>query len=135
MQQSAAFKILRTRLKTVPSYSFNAEQLRRTSSGNPYSHIRHNSSGSQLNEDGDLNSEMGSFHSGINFASRLQQFEQMQHQHRMHAKAQAQLRKSSTPSLKVRLALVLFLWGMLLMPNWGLKLGSQFGIGIIRGVN
>ncbi|KAJ0038771.1 hypothetical protein Pint_22392 [Pistacia integerrima] len=91
-QQSAAFKILRTRLKTIPSYSFNGEQFKRTSSGNPYSLP----TGSQFSEDGDLNSDMGTSHSGINFNSRLQQFEQMQHQHRMHVKAQVQLRNSST---------------------------------------
>jgi vacuole morphology and inheritance protein 14 len=103
MQQSAAFKILRTRLKTVPSYSFNGEQLRRTSSGNPYQTIHHMPSGSQITEDGDGIQDGGNSHNGINFASRLQQFEQMQHQHRMHAKAQAQLRNSSTTSLsKVR---------------------------------
>ncbi|XP_062171505.1 protein VAC14 homolog [Alnus glutinosa] len=98
-QQSAAFKILRTRLKTVPSYSFNGEQLRRTSSGNPYQTIHHMPSGSQITEDGDGIQDGGNSHNGINFASRLQQFEQMQHQHRMHAKAQAQLRNSSTTSL------------------------------------
>lgn len=102
MQQSAAFKILRTRLKTVPSISFNGEQIKRTSSGNPYSQILHSMpSGSQFSEDGDVNSDVGSSHGGINFASRLQQFEQMQHQHRIHGKAQAQLRSSSTSSSKV----------------------------------
>lgn len=102
MQQSAAFKILRTRLKTVPSFSFNGEQIKRTSSGNPYSQILHSMpSGSQFSEDGDVNSDAGSSHGGINFASRLQQFEQMQHQHRIHGKAQAQLRSSSTSSSKV----------------------------------
>ncbi|KAH9794547.1 protein VAC14-like [Citrus sinensis] len=100
-QQSAAFKILRTRLKTVPSFSFNGEQIKRTSSGNPYSQILHSMpSGSQFSEDGDVNSDVGSSHGGINFASRLQQFEQMQHQHRIHGKAQAQLRSSSTSSSK-----------------------------------
>ncbi|GAY56524.1 hypothetical protein CUMW_172560 [Citrus unshiu] len=100
-QQSAAFKILRTRLKTVPSFSFNGEQIKRTSSGNPYSQILHSMpSGSQFSEDGDVNSDVGSSHGGINFASRLQQFEQMQHQHRIHGKAQAQLRSSLTSSSK-----------------------------------
>ena len=41
-------------------------------------------------------------HNGINFASRLQQFEQMQQQHRMHSKSQAQSRYSSNSSMKVR---------------------------------
>ncbi|KAK4544148.1 hypothetical protein RGQ29_033017 [Quercus rubra] len=98
-QQSAAFKILRTRLKTVPSYSFNGEQFRRTSSGNPYQILHHMPSGSQINEDGDGMQDGGNSHNGINFALRLQQFEQMQYQHRMHAQAQAQSRNSSTTSL------------------------------------
>jgi len=96
-QQSAAFKILRTRLKTVPSYSFNGEQFRRTSSGNPYLH--HMPSGSQITEDGDRMQDGGNSNNGINFALRLQQFEKMQYQHRMHAQAQAQYRNSSTTSL------------------------------------
>ncbi|KAJ4843721.1 PtdIns(3,5)P(2) sythesis regulation factor [Turnera subulata] len=99
-QQSAAFEILRNRLKTVPSYSFGGDQFKRTSSGNPYSQILH--SGSQIDEDGDVDEDYGnsSLHNGINFTSRLQQFEQMQQQHRMHAKAQAQSRKNSTSSSK-----------------------------------
>lgn len=99
MQQSAAFKILRTRLKTVPSYSFNNEQFIRTSSGSPY----YTGSGSHLSEDGDLNEDSRSGHNGINFASRLQQFEHVQQQHRMHTKTQTQLqsRNSSTASMKV----------------------------------
>ncbi|XVF85444.1 hypothetical protein PTKIN_Ptkin17bG0118700 [Pterospermum kingtungense] len=95
LQQSAAFKILRTRLKTVPSYSFNGEQLTRASSGNPCYQILHHS-GSQITEDGDLDQDNGNLQNGINFASRLQQFEQMQQQHRMHAKSQAQSRNSTT---------------------------------------
>ncbi|XP_022776469.1 protein VAC14 homolog isoform X5 [Durio zibethinus] len=91
-QQSAAFKILQTRLKTVPSYSFNGDQLNRASSGNPHSQILHHS-GSQITEDGDINQENGNLQNGINFASRLQQFEQMQQQHRM---SQVQSRNSST---------------------------------------
>lgn len=103
MQQSAAFKILRTRLKTVPSYSFNSEQFRRTSSGNPYQILHHIPSGSQITEDGDSIQDGANSHNGINFASRLQQFGQMQHQHRMHAKTQSQLRNSSsTSSSRVR---------------------------------
>lgn len=101
MQQSAAFKILRTRLKAVPSYSFNGEQLRRTSSGNPYQVLHHMPSGSQITEDGDGIQDGASLHNGINFAARLQQFEQMQHQHRVHTKMQAQLRNSSNSSSKV----------------------------------
>ncbi|KAG2701547.1 hypothetical protein I3760_06G050600 [Carya illinoinensis] len=93
-QQSAAFKILRTRLKAVPSYSFNGEQLRRTSSGIGQI-LHHMPSGSQITEDGDGILDGASSHNGINFAARLQQFEKMQHQHRVHTKVQAQLRNSS----------------------------------------
>ncbi|GAU12905.1 hypothetical protein TSUD_73920 [Trifolium subterraneum] len=53
-QQSAAFKILKTRLKAVPSYSFNGEQLKKTSSGNPYQFLHHMSGGSHTAEDGDV---------------------------------------------------------------------------------
>ncbi|KAE8699026.1 Protein VAC14-like protein [Hibiscus syriacus] len=97
-QQSAAFKILRTRLKAVPSYSFNGDQLKRaSSSGNSYNQILHYS-GSQITEDGNISQDNGNLHNGINFASRLQQFQQMQQQHRMLEKsqAQAQARKSSS---------------------------------------
>ncbi|KAA3466213.1 protein VAC14-like protein [Gossypium australe] len=98
-QQSAAFKILRTRLKTVPSPSFNGDQLKRASSGNPYSQILHYS-GSQITEDGDVRQDNGNLQNGINFASRLQQFVQMQRQHRMLEKSQeqSQARSSSTLS-------------------------------------
>ncbi|KAM4108945.1 hypothetical protein ACJW30_03G085200 [Castanea mollissima] len=98
-QQSAAFKILRTRLKTVPTYSFNGEQFRRTSSGNPYQILHHMPSGSQITEDGDGMQDGGNSHNGINFALRLKQFEEMQHQHRMHAQEQALSSNSSTTSL------------------------------------
>ncbi|CAN6466024.1 unnamed protein product [Victoria cruziana] len=87
-QQSAAFKVLRTRLKTVPAYTFNGEPagsgIWRTLSGNPYSQILQNP------EDGDRNQDSGNILTGINFASRLQQFEQMQYQHRIQAKNQLQ---------------------------------------------
>lgn len=71
--------------------------MKQTSSGNPYSQILHHMpSGSQVIEDGDVNHD-ANVHNGINFASRLQQFEHMQHQHRMHSKSsQAQSRNNST---------------------------------------
>lgn len=97
MQQSQAFKILRTRLKTVPSYSFSGEQFKRSSSGNPYLQV-----GSQVNEDGEMNTH-NNVHNGMNLASKLQQFEQMQQQHRMHSKSQARLRQNTTSSTKVYL--------------------------------
>ncbi|XP_052481334.1 protein VAC14 homolog isoform X3 [Gossypium raimondii] len=93
-QKSSAFTRLRTRLKTVPLCSFNGDQLKRASSGNPYSQILCHS-GSQISEDGDITQDNGNLQNGINFGSRLQQFEQMQRQHRMLAKSQAQSRISS----------------------------------------
>ncbi|RZB95272.1 Protein VAC14-like isoform C [Glycine soja] len=96
-QQSAAFKILKTRLKAVPSYPFNGEQLKKTSSGNPYQFLHHHmSGGSQISEDGDIAMDGGNSHNGINFAARLQQFQKMQHLHRVHLKTQAQSRKNSS---------------------------------------
>ena len=60
-------------------------------------------SGLQVSEDGDVDEDLQNVHNGINFASRLQQFEQMQQQqHRMHSKSQAQSRYSSNSSMKVR---------------------------------
>uniref|UniRef100_A0A0E0CXC3 Vacuolar protein 14 C-terminal Fig4-binding domain-containing protein n=1 Tax=Oryza meridionalis TaxID=40149 RepID=A0A0E0CXC3_9ORYZ len=84
-QQSAAFKILRTRLKTVPF----SENLKRTSSTNPYSQIL------QVTEDGNRNQDTQSYNA-INFPSRLHQFESMQQQHRVHLKNQLQSRKSAS---------------------------------------
>ncbi|TVU47867.1 hypothetical protein EJB05_07483 [Eragrostis curvula] len=84
-QQSAAFKILRTRLKTVPF----SENLRRTSSSNPYSQIL------QVTEDGNRNQDTQNY-SAINFPSLLQQFENMQQQHRLHLKNQLLSRKSAS---------------------------------------
>jgi hypothetical protein len=85
MQQSAAFKILRTRLKTVPF----SENLKRTSSANPHSQIF------QVTEDGNRNQDTQNY-SAINFPSLLQQFEYMQQQHRVHLKNQLQSRKSAS---------------------------------------
>ncbi|KAK8613890.1 hypothetical protein V6N13_101644 [Hibiscus sabdariffa] len=91
-QQSAAFKILRTRLKTVPSYSFNGDQLKQAPSGNSCSQILHGVS--QITLDGDITHDNGNLQE-IDFASRLRQFEQIQQQHRMLA-AKSQSRNSST---------------------------------------
>ncbi|KAH7683470.1 Vacuole morphology and inheritance protein 14 [Dioscorea alata] len=92
-QQSAAFQILRNRLKTVPSIAFNTDQLKRASSGNPYSQIL------PVSEDIIRNQDSGNMHNAINFASRLQQFEHMQNRHRMHAKLQQQSRKATSSTL------------------------------------
>ncbi|XP_010926109.1 protein VAC14 homolog isoform X1 [Elaeis guineensis] len=88
-QQSAAFRILRTRLKTVTSSNFSNE-LKRTSSGSPYSQIL------QITEDSNSNQDAANIYNAINFPSRLQQFEHMQHLHRMHAKLQLQSRNSTS---------------------------------------
>ncbi|XP_027772940.1 protein VAC14 homolog isoform X1 [Solanum pennellii] len=102
-QQSAAFKILRTRLKTVPSYSFKEENFRRISSGIPYSQYNYGGGGgSQILEEGDLNENPNSLdmHNGINFALKLQQFQQIQKQHHLHSKSQTQSRFVSSSSAK-----------------------------------
>ncbi|KOM45978.1 hypothetical protein LR48_Vigan06g128400 [Vigna angularis] len=99
-QQSAAFKILKTRLKAVPSYSNSGEQLKRTSSGDPYQ-FHSVPDGFRTIEDGVVVAEDGgSSRNGINFAARLQQFQQMQRQHRVLAKTRAKSRNISTSSTK-----------------------------------
>ncbi|CAN4123401.1 unnamed protein product [Withania somnifera] len=99
-QQSAAFKILRTRLKTVPSYSFKEEPFRRISPGIPYSQSNYGGGGSQILEEGGLNENSLDMHNGINFSSKLQQFQQIQQQHHFHSKSQTQSRLLSTTSAK-----------------------------------
>ncbi|KAM3235410.1 protein VAC14 isoform X1 [Capsicum annuum] len=96
-QQSAAFKILRTRLKTVPSYSFKEEKVARTSSGIPFFN---GGGGSQISEDGNPNENSHDMHNGINFASRLKHFKQIQQEHRLHSKSQIYSRFSSASSTK-----------------------------------
>ncbi|XP_023767246.1 protein VAC14 homolog [Lactuca sativa] len=66
-QQSAAFKILRTRLKTVPSYSYS------------YSFTNNMSEHESKSDNGIIM---------INFGSWLQKFQQMQKLHRLHSKSQ-----------------------------------------------
>lgn len=107
MQQSAAFKILKTRLKAVPSYSFNGEQQKRKPSGDPYQFLHHMPDGYQTIEDGDVTEDGGSSHNGINFAARLQQFQQMQHQHRVHTKARTKSRSISISLPKVACQFIL----------------------------
>ncbi|KAJ0717947.1 putative vacuole morphology and inheritance protein [Helianthus annuus] len=90
LQQSAAFKILRTRLKTVPSYSFDHKgQVNRTSSANPSIHF---------SDDGNGNMNM---HNGIDFAFWLQRFQQIQQKHHAHFKSQARSNNTSTHTSKV----------------------------------
>ena len=95
MQQSVAFKILRTRLKTVPPYSFSGEQFKRLSPGKAFTEVNH-VGGSQIAEDGDGDTRNG--HNGINFASLLKDFVRVQEQHRAHSKMQSQVRCSSSSS-------------------------------------
>ncbi|CAH8324497.1 unnamed protein product [Eruca vesicaria subsp. sativa] len=93
-QQSAAFKILRTRLKTVPTYSFSGGgQISRASSGVPFSQYMHH------REDGDAeDNNVNSSHQGINFAARLQQFENVQNQHRGQARNKVNYSYNSSSS-------------------------------------
>lgn len=98
-QQSVAFKILRTRLKTVPPYSFSGEQFRRPSQGNAFSEVNY-VGGPQIAEDGEMNADIRNVHNGINFASWLNQFEHVQQEHRSHSKSQALSRCSSISSSK-----------------------------------
>nr|GMD21865.1 protein VAC14 homolog isoform X1 [Ipomoea batatas] len=97
-QQSAAFKILRTRLKTVPAYSFSGDQLSRTSSGNPYFQSSYSRGGSQNSIDVNFSEDSNDMHSGINFSSRLQLFEHVQYMHRMHSKSRGSYSRSSSNS-------------------------------------
>ncbi|XP_031121828.1 protein VAC14 homolog isoform X3 [Ipomoea triloba] len=97
-QQSAAFKILRTRLKTVPAYSFSGDQLSRTSSGNPYFQSSYSRGGSQNSIDVNFSEDSNDMHNGINFSSRLQLFEHVQYMHRMHSKSRGSYSRSSSNS-------------------------------------
>lgn len=103
MQQSAAFKILRTRLKTVPTYSFSGgdrdrDQISRTSSV-PFPQYMHHQ------EDGDVeDNKINSSHQGINFNARLQQFKNIQNHHRGQARTKVNYsyNSSSSSTSKVR---------------------------------
>ncbi|KAL0737411.1 hypothetical protein Bca4012_013621 [Brassica carinata] len=94
-QQSAAFRILETRLKTVPTYSFSGggDQISRAFSGVPFSRYMHHY------EDGDAEDyNSNSSHQGINFAARLQQFENVQNQHRGQARNEVNYSYSTSSS-------------------------------------
>eukprot|EP00268_Persea_americana_P069330 TRINITY_DN9832_c0_g3_i5.p1 TRINITY_DN9832_c0_g3~~TRINITY_DN9832_c0_g3_i5.p1 ORF type:complete len:134 (-),score=13.57 TRINITY_DN9832_c0_g3_i5:137-538(-) len=93
MKQSAAFKILRTRLKTVPSFS--GEQRKRMVSGNPLSQVlQYTQIGIRSVDHDNKNQDAGNVYNGINFASMLQLFEHMQNRHRMHSRPQRQFNNS-----------------------------------------
>ncbi|KAH7404172.1 hypothetical protein KP509_15G013700 [Ceratopteris richardii] len=96
-QQSLAFKLLKTRLKTVPAYPLMQASpsttsefpglsiTRRTMSSNPYSQLI---SYSQSNEDGDENSDASDGGGNVDFQAKLQQFRGVQNQHREHLLSQ-----------------------------------------------
>ncbi|XP_042007074.1 protein VAC14 homolog isoform X2 [Salvia splendens] len=98
-QQSVAFKILRTRLKTVPPYSFSGEQFKQLSPGKAFTEANH-VGGSQIAEDGDGDTRNG--HNGINFSSFLKDFVRVQEQHRAHSKMQSQVRCSTSSSKDIQ---------------------------------
>ncbi|KAL2610884.1 hypothetical protein R1flu_022576 [Riccia fluitans] len=99
-QQTSAFKILRTRLKTIPMIAtlqvqppsgpdgFTVQSsIRRTASGGPYAQIPPHTpaiaSSSQTGAGGqNIDSKTGG--NSVNFDLRLQQFEHMQQQHRIY---------------------------------------------------
>lgn len=114
LQQSAAFKILRTRLKTVPSQTFMHMQtslppsefpglsaIRRTASaGGSYSQILSHIptlQSSSANEDGERSSDSINGPLSINFAAQLKQFEYMQHQHHLYQSQNKPPRRTLTP--------------------------------------
>ncbi|KAJ7283100.1 hypothetical protein O6H91_Y347800 [Diphasiastrum complanatum] len=112
-QQSTAFKILRTRLKTVPAHTFMqiqtggsdapGQRATRRASSAPHNqiitHIPSLPIQAQFGEDGDMRYD-GDLPSSINFATRLNQFQLMQHQHRLHRLAQLQASNQGRKSLE-----------------------------------
>ncbi|KAK9748647.1 hypothetical protein RND81_02G071900 [Saponaria officinalis] len=91
-QQSPAFKILRTRLKTVPSYSFTGDRPKDTYFGAHSGGLNHVDVSKE-----DLNAQ-----NGINFELRLKQFKNMQQRHREFAKSRARLWKTSASQTKMQ---------------------------------
>ncbi|RRT85623.1 hypothetical protein B296_00008885 [Ensete ventricosum] len=84
VQRSAAFKIVRTRLKTVPSNIFNNEQLK-----HPCSQI------SEITDDsGDQ--VAANVYDKINFPSKLQQFQQTLRRHRFSLQSQRSASSSTS---------------------------------------
>ncbi|KAL9254425.1 VAC14-like protein [Drosera capensis] len=99
-QQSSAFKILRTRLKTVPSYSLSDEQVQFSTV-----HLNPGSSSSvpiELIMNDHVKQGTDDMQSWIDFSSRLQLFEQMQQKHRTLAKLQARQQKYSTSTKDIQ---------------------------------
>lgn len=58
-------------------------------------------SGSHVPEDGEIDEDAHNSQSGMNFPSRLQQFKQMQHQHRMLSRSGAPAGHNSMLASKV----------------------------------
>ncbi|KAJ8476278.1 hypothetical protein OPV22_020005 [Ensete ventricosum] len=93
-QRSAAFKIVRTRLKTVPSNIFNNEQLK-----HPCSQI------SEITDDsGDQ--VAANVYDKINFPSKLQQFQQTLSRHRFSLQSQSPFGRELSISSRGRLEIV-----------------------------
>lgn len=91
-QQSAAYGILQTRLKVVPAQSFNND-FRRMQLSNSYNHLVEESNSNKAIDAMDVQN-------GINFPSRLQQFEQVQSRHRLLAKSKLKPRILSSALLQ-----------------------------------
>lgn len=93
VQQSVAFKILRTRIKTVPSFAPGSARFERAAPWNlsPAQRALDEIMADQETEN--------AHESEIDFAARLEQFERMQRRHRAHAKSQMQSR--NLPSSKL----------------------------------
>lgn len=91
VQQSAAFKVLRIRLKAVPSYFFNSEQPYKTASATFHSR----GFNCMATQDGEVN--QGNAPNGINLASKLEQFQQVQQHHRSYVKSQENVAKTVAP--------------------------------------
>ena len=97
LQQSMAFKILRTRLKTVPVYAlmhvssnstseFPGLVVRRSPSSSSYAQIQ------QITEDGEASSDL----SNGDFQAKLQHFRAVQNQHQEHRLSHQNLRLRKT---------------------------------------
>ena len=94
----------------MPTYSFVGEQ-KYWSTPPETSHSKisnHVDIELHYTQDGVMMQDGENMSNGINFDSRLKQFKQMQQEHRVNAKSQAQLRKSSVNMTKV--ATLLFPW-------------------------
>lgn len=96
MQQSEAFKILWTRLKTISSNFFHEGQSEHNLLWNQGSQVSHHRpSGSQISEGNEKIHDMGKLHSGIDFSAWMQLFEQKQHRRHMHLRSQLSSRIST----------------------------------------